>query len=181
MTKYLTIILSFAFTLNSFAIETSKFSHEKNNYGYTEYYSVNDSCDAIYLKEGIVVKGKVLEINDKEIIYNSCDNQDGAKTVIDKSRVFKIEYSNGTVEVITKKPITRTTKTYILYGLLGILAGALGLLFFGIPLGIAAVLLSIIAIFTADRNKSKTAALWFIGFLLGLFDVISVFSYLNTH
>lgn len=60
-----------------------------------------EDCDVITFKTGVEVEVKVLEINQSEIKYKKCNNQNGPTFSINKSDVFTIKYSNGTKDVIT--------------------------------------------------------------------------------
>jgi len=56
--------------------------------------------DVITLKSGEEIKAKVTEISSSEIKYKRFDNLDGPTIVIEKVKVFAINYENGTREVI---------------------------------------------------------------------------------
>jgi hypothetical protein len=58
----------------------------------------NDSCDVLHLRNGKTVKIKVIEINEKEIIYKRVDNLNGPLIFIEKNDVEKIVYKNGVTE-----------------------------------------------------------------------------------
>jgi len=71
------------------------------------------SQDVITLKSGEEIKVKVEEISSSEIKYKRFDNLDGPTVVIEKAKVFAINYENGTrevINVITEEP-TRVQET----------------------------------------------------------------------
>ena len=55
--------------------------------------------DIITLTNGDEIKAKVLEITSKEIKYKKYENLDGPTVIVDISKVFAINYENGTREV----------------------------------------------------------------------------------
>lgn len=69
----------------------------------------NDSiCDIITLKNGDEVKVTVLELTPALVKYKKCGDPESPLYIAKKSDVFKIKYSNGSVEVFNseeKKPI----------------------------------------------------------------------------
>jgi hypothetical protein len=65
--------------------------------------------DIITLKNGDEIKAKVTEISGSEVKYKRFDNQNGPTVVIEKAKVFAINYENGTREVINT--ITSDTPT----------------------------------------------------------------------
>ena len=58
-----------------------------------------EKCDNIILNNGDEISAKVLEISEYEIKYKKCENLQGPFYTIDKSRVFMIQYANGTKDV----------------------------------------------------------------------------------
>jgi hypothetical protein len=57
--------------------------------------------DKIYRKNGQVLKVKVIEIGTSEIKYRIFGDDDGPIYVLEKDRIKKIEYANGTTEKLT--------------------------------------------------------------------------------
>lgn len=57
--------------------------------------------DVIFRTDGIEIKSKVLEIDENFIKYKNFDQQEGPVRSIQKSLVFMIKYSNGTIEKFT--------------------------------------------------------------------------------
>ena len=73
--------------------------------------------DVITLKSGEEIKAKVTEISAMEIKYKRFENLDGPTIVIEKAKVFAINYENGTREVfkddvapVTEPEATEPTK-----------------------------------------------------------------------
>ncbi len=70
----------------------------------TKYYKKSlqeDSiCDKMLLKSGDDYLVKVLEITDTEIKYKKCNTLNGSIYIINKSKVYLIQYANGTTEHI---------------------------------------------------------------------------------
>ncbi len=66
-------------------------------------------CDVIILKSGKEIKAKVKEVGISEVRYVMCDNLGGPVFVESKSKISRINYSNGTSTVLddggsTNKP-----------------------------------------------------------------------------
>jgi hypothetical protein len=59
--------------------------------------------DIIFTKVGEVYEGKILEITETSVKYKKLNNLDGPVYSIDKSKVTKIKYSNGSTDVFSKE------------------------------------------------------------------------------
>lgn len=68
------------------------------------------SQDVLYTTAGSKLKGRVTEINTKDIKYKDFNNLEGPTYVIAKTDVVLIHYSNGTTEVINENPRTLAPK-----------------------------------------------------------------------
>ncbi len=68
------------------------------------------SQDVLYTTAGSKLKGKVTEINLKDIKYKDFNNLEGPTYVIAKTDVVLIEYANGITEVINDNPNTLAPK-----------------------------------------------------------------------
>jgi hypothetical protein len=68
------------------------------------------SQDILYTTAGSKLKGRVTEINLKDIKYKDFSNLDGPTYVIAKTDIVLIQYSNGTTEVINDNPNTLAPK-----------------------------------------------------------------------
>ncbi|MBK6986038.1 MAG: hypothetical protein IPH32_15420 [Bacteroidetes bacterium] len=66
--------------------------------------------DVLYTTAGSKLKGKVTEINTKDIKYKDFNNLEGPTYVIAKADVVLIQYSNGTTDVINDNPNTLAPK-----------------------------------------------------------------------
>lgn len=80
MKNYLTILF-----LSAFVLPSSVFAQ-----------------DIIYMLDGDEVEAKLTEVSSSELKYKRMDNLDGPVFVIERSKVFKVKYSNGQSEVMTK-------------------------------------------------------------------------------
>lgn len=65
-------------------------------------------CDIIILKNGDEISAKVLEVNQYEVKYLMCDNIYGPTFTVNKSEIFKINFSNGTSTVFTQPNSNRS-------------------------------------------------------------------------
>lgn len=68
------------------------------------------SQDILYTTAGSKLKGRVTEINLKDIKYKDFSNLEGPTYVISKTDVVLIQYANGTTEVINDNPNTLAPK-----------------------------------------------------------------------
>lgn len=68
------------------------------------------SQDILYTTAGSKLKGKITEINTKDIKYKDFNNLEGPTYVISKTDVVLIQYQNGTTEVINDNPNTLAPK-----------------------------------------------------------------------
>jgi hypothetical protein len=76
------------------------------------YYSgILLAQDIIFLKTGLEVKSKVLEITQSEIKYKKFDNLDGPTISVSKAEVVMIRYQNGTNEIISSNQTKQETQT----------------------------------------------------------------------
>lgn len=64
---------------------------------------IDNNCDEIILRSGVIIKGKVTEIGVDEIKYKKCENLEGPTIAILKSEVFLIKYPNGTTDVFEEE------------------------------------------------------------------------------
>ncbi|MCX7728500.1 MAG: hypothetical protein N2203_03420 [Bacteroidia bacterium] len=55
--------------------------------------------DIIYAKNGAVIEGKIIEVNDNIIKYKRKDLPNGPSYSIDKVSISKVQYSNGKIEI----------------------------------------------------------------------------------
>ena len=92
-------------------------------------------CDIIILQTGEKIEARVLEINTGAIIYEFCYQEDKPKRSVLKSKVFMIDYADGTSEVFKTKERSKVPsreepdRTVWFIGFaLGFLIGLLGLL-----------------------------------------------------
>jgi hypothetical protein len=144
--------------------------------GSEKFYETN-KCDLITLKSGEDKSVKVIEVNDSEIKYKVCDNLDGPLFVTKKSDIFRITYSNGTVEVFDKNsPLNKdnyvnTSKTETenqgsqnqetnVLAIIGLIAGILAIITSIIPIlgwffGLLGFVLGLIAFNQIKKSPTK--------------------------
>jgi len=133
---------------------SNKLVHTKNN------LAMEDSCDLIVCKNGDEIYGRVIEIGLTEIKYKKCDNPTGPTISIANSSVLMIKYPNGTKDIIS----STTNTTNINSGpkvnplaLASMICGILALFtYFGaIPLAIAPIVLSVLALKQIKANPDN--------------------------
>ena len=59
------------------------------------YLNFNYAQDLLIRMDSIVMKTKILEINDQSVKYKDFDNLDGPIYTLDQSKIYKIIYQNG--------------------------------------------------------------------------------------
>ena len=68
---------------------------------HTRVHKESNECDEIICKNGEIIKAKIIEISEDNIIYRMCpENEDRPSYSILKSKVLVISYKNGEKEVI---------------------------------------------------------------------------------
>lgn len=67
--------------------------------------------DNIVFKDGTEVKAKVQEISTTEVVYKRQDNLDGPLYRVERSKVFIIQFENGTTEVVSPLNINQIPGT----------------------------------------------------------------------
>ncbi len=55
----------------------------------------NEPCDRIYFADGSQAEVKVLDVNDKEVIYRKCNEPNSPVIILNKKHIVKIEFSTG--------------------------------------------------------------------------------------
>jgi hypothetical protein len=78
----------------------------------TSLFSQTLACDKIVCINGEEIEALISEITPHIISYKKCDNADGPKYSIERTKVFVIKYKNGTKEVINdlNNPIVKSPK-----------------------------------------------------------------------
>ncbi len=198
---FISIIILLGFFSSSFTIEkdlsvTDKKIELRNLNGHLNKVNIadnkyqkfkDDPCDNIILKNGEEISGKILEIGITEIKYKKCENINGPTYTIKKSDVLMIRYSNGTKEIFTtesskevfntESSITNNTRasTEVL-GILGFILSLIGLLIFGIPLGILAIVFGAISLTKIKKNPKRFKGKGFAiaGIIIGVIDVVAL-------
>jgi preprotein translocase subunit SecF len=54
-----------------------------------------EPCDRIYFADGSQAEVKVLELNDKEVVYRRCNEPNAPVIILNKKHITKIEFSSG--------------------------------------------------------------------------------------
>ena len=147
------------------------------------------ACDTIYLKSGNKIIGKVEEIATFEIRYRRCDNPDGPVIVLRKADVSVVKYQNGASDYFTS---TEAPPAPAMYppaynpqydqrkveplGLSGFIASLVGLIVFGIPLGLVAVIFGSVSLNKIKREPGRFKGRGFAlaSMIIGLVDIIAV-------
>jgi hypothetical protein len=91
---FIVVLISFK-TANSSQIfvELKNFPTKPNTVSLLNYQTSND---VIILKDGTEIECKIIEITENEIKYKKADNLTGPIFTINKDKIFKINYANGT-------------------------------------------------------------------------------------
>lgn len=168
--------------------ETEKFSSDvENNSSKTtsvieEIVSVE--CDNIILKNGEAINAKVIEITDTEIKYKKCSNLNGPTYSVYKSQVSVIKYINGTEETFPASdstsggsaPKSKADLTVEGFAIAGFIPSIIGIVFAGLPLGILAIIFSLISFNRIKNNpdKYRGKGLAIAAFIIGALDVIFI-------
>ena len=138
-------------------------------------------CDTVILRKGNSIVVRVLEVGRDQIKYKKCNNPDGPLYSMGISEIYMIKYNNGTRDFFDqsssdsygeKAPPVRSEGMSIA----SFVCGIGGLIIFGIPLGILALVFGGIGLNKIrqfpDRFSGKGFAI--AGIILGLIDIIGV-------
>jgi len=146
------------------------------------YEADSDSCDLIILRNGVEIFALVRELTPTEVKYKRCDMPGGPLITVNRSDVFLIKYANGAKEVfqqtdpvITSDQPTVKRKTHA-GGVIAFISSLIGLIVFGIPLGLLAIILGTISVskINSKPNLFKGSAFGIIGIIIGAVDIIGV-------
>lgn len=55
----------------------------------------NEPCDRIYFADGSQAEVKVLDVNEKEVVYRKCNEPNSPVIILNKKHISKIEFSSG--------------------------------------------------------------------------------------
>lgn len=144
-----------------------------------------EGCDTIFLKNGLQVKAKVLEVGQSEIKYKLCDNLNGPTFSMNKFEVVKIKYyiETSTIALYNKAIPQRTSsvaeKKQEPSSLVGFISGVTGILLFPtvvapLILGFVALIASLTGLEKINKNpeKWKSKGLANAGLILGVINMI---------
>jgi hypothetical protein len=167
-------------------------------------------CDTIVLRSGMIIVGKVEEIGQSELKYRRCNNLGGPLISVLKSDVSKINYSNGTSELLghngtyipnqyyssnqntNTNPNINPNPNILSYnstpakteglGLAGFITGIVGLFVASIPLGIIAIIFGAISLSKINKNHHKYKGRGFAitSIIMGIVDVVTMLLILSS-
>jgi hypothetical protein len=137
-------------------------------------------CQKLIMNNGNEIRAMILEISNTEIRYKRCENPSGPDYVLPKSLIFIVQYADGTNEIISPKPAPKSyesDRSVEPMAVIGSVLGLLGLIAFGIPLGLAAMALGSLSMGKIKRNPEKHRGKgWAIASLiLGALSVLGAF------
>ncbi|MEF9478079.1 hypothetical protein ACR1PO_00625 [Chryseobacterium sp. RRHN12] len=75
--------------------------------------TVGYSQDKISMKNGTSLDVKLVEIGTSNITYKELDNLDGPTHSLDKSKIYKVTYSNGKIDILGKFQSADEVKSFI--------------------------------------------------------------------
>jgi hypothetical protein len=129
----------------------------------------SSQCDSIVLRNGKVITGKVMEINDKIIKYNNCNSTKDVVREVNRNDVTYIKYFDGTKEEFNRETIVNEEiiGSTILAGLSIILANISS--DFGLIAGIIALLISLISIY-----NSKSSIVSYLSLLAAVASIVII-------
>lgn len=144
-----------------------------------------EECETLMMTDGRKIVVKVLEINQTEIKYRKCNFEDGPVIVVNKTDVDQIVYANGAVDIISgysNPPANQQSATggapkrLEVLGLLSMIFGITGLFIFGIPFGLAAVILGFSSLgkFTSRPDEFMGRGFMIAGIIIGFVAIIGM-------
>lgn len=121
--------------------------------------SDTSGCDNVILVDGTEISAVVTEIGIKEIRYKRCDHQDGPTIVIEKNKVFMIEYANGKRDILGKtndtidEPNHSSNRGVATLGVFMMMLGAVILVFVSFVVGVIVGILGFIFLIMGVSRK----------------------------
>lgn len=155
---------------------------------------IQDDCETLVLTDGRKLQVIVLEIAQREIRYKKCDMPDGPTVIVDKADVDRVIYANGAEDIISGYSApqsssgehdtqnTASGKKMEVLALLSMIFGIIGLFIAGIPLGIAALILSVISLTKFANNPGKFGGkgMAIAGMILGFVAIIGALLFIAS-
>jgi len=146
-------------------------------------YALEDStkpCQKLIMNNGNEIRAMILEISNTEIRYKRCENLSGPDYVLPKSLIFLVQHADGTNEIISPKQAPKSydkDRNVEPMAVIGSVLGLLGLIAFGIPLGLVAMVLGVLSIGKIKKNPEKHRGKgWAIAsIILGALSVLGAF------
>jgi hypothetical protein len=115
-------------------------------------------CQKLIMNNGNEISAMILEISSTEIRYKRCENPSGPDYVLPKSLIFLVQYADGTNKIINPKSDPKSynkDRSVEPMGIIGSALGLVGLIAFGIPLGLVAMALGSLSLDKIKRNPEK--------------------------
>lgn len=141
-------------------------------------------CEKLIMNNGNEFSAIVLEIGVTNIRYKRCENRTGPEYVLPKSLIFSIQHPDGRNEIMNPKPVAKvynTKRRVQPLGVIGSIFGAAGIIAFGIPLGLLALIMGSLSLSKIKSNPEKLKGRgWAIAsMILGGLSILGVFLVLN--
>lgn len=147
-----------------------------------------DSCDLIVLRDGNEINALVKELTPAEVKYKRCEMPGGPTITINRNDILFIRYADGTKEVFKQERQQKQERAHYYHksihpgGVLAMVAGLVGIIIFGIPMGITAIITGISSLAKINRESDRFygRAFGVIAIIIGTLDIIGVLIYLST-
>lgn len=148
---------------------------------------VQPNCETLVMIDGRELQVKLLEIGQEELKYKRCDYPDGPTVVVDRTDVDRVIYDNGAVDIISGYSAPRdggnvqsgrdnrtTSQRLEVMGLLSMIFGIVGLFFFGVLFGLAAVIMGFISMakFSSRPKEFMGRGFMIAGLIIGFVAVV---------
>ncbi len=135
--------------------------------------------DTIFLKNGLIVIGQIIEISSKQIKYKKNNNSNSPTIVLKTNDVKKITYNDGTTDDFSGKTLNSvyTGAKYEILGVLSLIFGITALFYFGLIFAILSLILGQISLIKIFRRpfKYKGKGFAYAGIILGLLNLFLLF------
>ena len=135
--------------------------------------TLHSDCSEIILKDGTIINATIRKITENTIEYVKCGTTSPVYE-ISKEKVLMIKYADGRTEMINQQQTKQTkangpgkTGAVIAFSL-----SILGLLIFGIPLGITSIIWGILSLNKMTRAGVTGKGFAIAAIVLGVIDII---------
>jgi hypothetical protein len=124
------------------------------------YFEPGEKCDEIIFKNGEELRVKLLEINEKKIVYKKCDNLTGPSYTKSKKNIFMVLYSDGSKDIFVTDDKSESKKTNKDETDIPLIYGGMGLFFSTlVPLPFLGLILGCIGMFKYKKNPEKSTTM----------------------